>query len=290
MLLAAWGYGKAAEEGPGEIEARIVATGVEGGFGDDLLRLEGVKLMTDGGISDRTAKLSQPYENEPENTGTFVIPPDELAAHVRWVHDRGWPMDCHTCGDVAQEAVVRAYVAAQAASPKPWLRHRVHHAYLPTAEALRLMAAHKIPALVSNPFLTHLGESFVVSLGEERAARMLPMRTYLDTGVPLAGSSDSPIADFNPWVGMAAAVNRSTVAGRVLGPEERITAAEALRSYTIGGAYATRQEGKRGSIEPGKLADLVVLDRDPLSIPPEELALVRSVATMLGGAWVFDGR
>jgi predicted amidohydrolase YtcJ len=290
LLLAAWGFGKAGEEGPGAIEARILAAGISGGFGDDLLRLEGVKLMTDGGISDRTAKMSEPYANEPENTGTFVVPPDDLAAHIRWVHDLGWPMDCHTCGDVAQEAVVRAYVAAQEANPKPWLRHRVHHAYLPAPEVLRLMAAYRIPALVSNPFIAHLGEGFVASIGEERAARMMPMRTYLDAGVPLAGTSDSAVADFNPWVGMAAAVNRTTATGRPLGPEERVNAREALRSYTIGGAYATGQEARRGSIEPGKLADLVVLDRDPLAIPPEELDRIRPVATLFGGAWVFDAR
>ena len=119
---------------------------------------------------------------------------------------------------------------------------------------------------------------------------MMPMRTYLDAGVPLAGSSDSAVSDYNPWVGMCAATTRSTVTGRVLGESERITTREALRSYTIGGAYATGQERRRGSIEPGKLADLVVLERDPLTLDPEELIEVKPLATMLGGRWVFDRR
>ena len=228
--------------------------------------------------------------SEPDNRGTWVVEPARLTELIRWVHDLGWSIDTHTCGDEAQETVVRAYAAAQTANPKPWLRHRVHHAYFPTPAAMRLMAQHKIPAVVSNPFLRNLGESFVASLGEERASRAMPMRSYLDAGVPLAGSSDSAVSDYNPWVGMAAAVTRETVTGRVLGEGERITAREALRAYTIGGAYATGRERIAGSIEPGKLADLVLLERDPLAIPPDELAEVQPLATMLGGRWVFDRR
>ncbi len=288
LLLAAWGFGPPEDEVG--LEERFRALGVTGGFGDDLLRLEGIKLMPDGGISDRTARMSEPYLDEPENRGTWVVEPGRLVERIRWVHDLGWPMDIHTCGDEAQATVVRAYAAAQEAAPKPWLRHRVHHAYFPTPETLRLMAEHRIPALVSSPFLANLGEGFVNSLGEARAARAMPMRTYLDAGVPLAGSSDSSITDFNPWVGIHAAVARRTVAGRELGPNERLTPAEALRSYTRGGAYATGLEGIKGSLEPGKLADLVVLDRDPLAIDAEELREVRPVATMLGGEWVYDSR
>jgi predicted amidohydrolase YtcJ len=288
LLLAGWGYGpEAAEVG---LETRFEGIGVGGGFGDDLLRLGGIKLMPDGGISDRTARVSEPYEGEPGNRGTWVIEPGRLAELIRWVHDLGWSMDVHTCGDEAQEATVRAFAAAQAAAPKPWLRHRVHHAYFPTPEALRLMAAHRIPALVSAPFLAHLGEGFVNAVGAARAARAMPMRTYLAAGVPLAATSDSPIADFNPFVGLHAAVARTTVAGRALGPEEGLTPAEALRAYTVGGAFAIGLEAGRGSIAPGKLADLVVLDADPLAVGLDRLPEVRPVATMLGGAWEFDAR
>ena len=287
MLLAGWGFGP--PEAETDLKERFSALGLEGGLGDDLLRLEGIKLMPDGGISDRTARMFEPYLDEPGNRGTWTVPPDELARLIRWTHDLGWSMDIHTCGDEAQETVVRAFAAAQDANPKPWLRHRVHHAYFPTPESLRLMAAYAIPAVVSSPFLANLGEGFVNSLGAERAARAMPMRTYLDAGVAVAGSSDSPITDFNPWVGIAAAVRRRTVTGRVLGAEEALSAEEALRSYTLVGAAVSGREGRIGSLAPGKVADLIVLDRDPLAIEPDELPEVRPVATMVGGAWVFGG-
>ncbi len=284
--LAGWGFGQPEDEL--SLRERLAGLGVSGGFGDDLLRLEGVKMMPDGGLGDRTARMLEPYPDG--SHGEWVVDPDELPELIRFCHDLGFPVDCHTCGDECQELVVRAYATAQQESPKPWLRHRVHHAYFPTPAALELMARHGIPAVVSSPFITNLGESYVVSVGEERAARVMPMRAYLDAGVPLAGSSDSFITDFDPWVGIHAAAMRTTVTGRVLGESERLTPLEALRSYTLGGAYATGREARLGSLEPGKLADLVVLDRDPLGIPAGELREVRPLATVLGGRFVHDAR
>lgn len=287
MLLAGWGFGKPEIETG--LEARFAASGLEGGLGDDWLRLEGIKLMPDGGMSDRTARMFEPYLDEPGNRGTWTVEPERLVALIRWVHDLGWPMDIHTCGDEAQAIVVRAYADAQLANPKPWLRHRVHHAYFPTPETLALMAEFRIPAVVSSPFLANLGEGFVNSVGAKRAARAMPMQTYLRAGVPFAGSSDSPITAFDPWVGIAAAVNRRTVAGRVLGADEALSPEDALRSYTVGGAFASGREDRLGRISPGMLADLVVLDRDPLAVPPDELTTIRPTATMAGGRWVFGG-
>jgi predicted amidohydrolase YtcJ len=286
MLIAAWGFGAPeTEEG---LEERIASMGIGGGFGDDLLRLEGVKFMIDGGMSDRTARMFDSYLDQPDHRGTWVVEPNRLVKLIRLVHDLGWPMDIHTCGDEAQEVVVGAYADAQRENPKRWLRHRVHHAYFPTEKALESMAEAQISAVVSSPFLTNLGEGFVNSVGPERASRAMPMRTYLDAGVPLAGSSDSYITDYNPWVGIHAAVNRRTVTGRDLCKDsEALTPEEALRSYTLGGAFVTGREDRQGSITPGKLADLVVLDRDPLAVDPDELDQVKPNATMLGGEWVW---
>lgn len=288
MMLAGWGFGSVEEEA--ELENRIHSMGVMTGFGDDMLRIGGVKFMPDGGVGDRTAKVFQAYEGEPDNFGQWIVEPRELTRLIRLVHDLGFAIDTHTCGDEAQEVTVEAYAAAQDANPKPWLRHRAHHAYLPTERALELMSRYKIPAVVSNPFLWSLGESYITSLGFERASRMMPMRTYLDRGVPLAGSSDSPVAVFDPWIGFRAAVTRETVKGTVMDASERISPMETLRSYTIGGAYALGRERDLGSIEPGKCADLVVLDEDPLTAEPDRFLDWKPRATMVGGAWTVDHR
>lgn len=286
MLLGAWGFAPASREP--ELKRWIEEMGVHGGFGDAWLRLEGVKFLLDGGVGDRTARFYTAYAAEPASQGQWVVDPDEYPRLVRWVHDLGWSIDTHTCGDAAQDLAVRAYASAQEEAPNPRLRHRVHHAYLPTSQALTLMSRHAIPALVSNPFIVNLGESFVVSLGEDRASRIMPMTSYLRAGVPLAGTSDSPITDFNPWLGLYGAVARTTVTGRELDTGERISRVEAIRSYTIGGAFATGVDHSRGSLEVGKLADLIQIDRDPLAVDDASLRDTVVERTMLDGEWVYE--
>ena len=288
MSIAGWGFG--AQKDDALIRERVASVGVMGGFGDDLLWIDGVKLMPDGGAGDRTAKMYEPYEGEPDNRGTWTVPPDELVGHIQWAHEHGYAMDIHTCGDEAQDVAVAAFGKAQETCPNPRLRHRVHHAYLPTEQALTTMAKHQIPAVVSNPFLWSLGESYITSLGRDRASRMMPMRTYLNRGVPLAGSSDSPVATHNPWIGIASAISRTTVQGTELGPDERLTPDEALQMYTTGGAFVIHREATLGSIEPGRQADLIVLDYDPRERTPAELMGTEARATMVAGRWVHDAR
>lgn len=286
LLMAAWGFVPADDEP--ELEDHILAMRKVQARDSALVRVAGVKLLPDGGVGDRTARLLEPYEGEPDNYGVWAVPEDELPHRIRWVHDHGWAMDIHTCGDAAQQVSVKAFAGAQASNPNPALRHRVHHAYLPTPETLDRMAQHRIPAVISTPFIRSLGESFVQSLGEERAQRVMPFRTYLAHGVPLAGSSDSTVADFNPWVGMATAITRETVTGRVLGADEVLTPEEALRLYTTGAAFGMGRERELGRIAPGFRADLVVLDTDPFDddVSPEELMETKPARVMLDGRWV----
>jgi hypothetical protein len=288
MSIAGWGFG--AQRDDALIEDRLDGIGVMGGFGNDLLWIDGVKLMPDGGVGDRTARLYEPYEGEPDNHGSWTVPPDELVAHIQWAHEHGYAMDIHTCGDEAQDVAVTAFTRAQEIAPNPRLRHRVHHAYLPTEQALTAMALHQIPAVVSNPFLWSLGESYRTAIGDARAARMMPMRTYLNRGVPLAGSSDSPVATHNPWIGMASAITRTTVRGTVLGADERLSPDEALRMYLSGGAFVLNRQDSLGTITTGALADLIVLDADPRTLSPDALMAVEALATMVGGRWVHDAR
>jgi predicted amidohydrolase YtcJ len=240
----------------------------------------------DGGIGDRTAAISSPFEGS-EDCGQFVVPEEDLVDLVRFCHERGWSCESHTCGDRAQDAVVAAYAAAYRATPNPVLRHRVHHAYLPTRRTLDLMAEFQIPAILNPPFLYYMGDSFVTSLGAARADVMKPARTYLNAGVPLAGSSDSTVSDYNPFVGMGTMVMRRTITGHVLDQSERLSRQEAIRLYTSGAAFAMRREREWGSLEPGKWADLTVLDRDILACPEEEIMAIKPVMTLLNGSVVM---
>jgi predicted amidohydrolase YtcJ len=284
LCLAGWGFGSAAWEP--QIKPWVASLGIGGGFGDDRLWFDAVKFMVDGGIGDRTAALHEPYAGSADR-GQFIVPEESLPELVRWCHDRGWPVESHTCGDRAQDAVVAAYAAAYEAAPAPHLRHRIHHAYLPTPGTLALMARHDIPAIINPPFLHYMGESFVASLGAARAARMKPARDYLAAGITLAGSSDSSVSDYNPFVGIWTLVARRTLADRVLGPEQRLTRAEAIRLYTSGAAHALRKEAVWGSLEPGKWADLTILDRDILTCPEDAIRETRPIVTFLGGEVTF---
>jgi predicted amidohydrolase YtcJ len=287
LLLGAYGFAPLdLMEG---LQGWIQGYGVHGGFGDDMLRLEGIKFGLDGGVGDRTGRFYEPYLNEPDNYGQWVIDPDEYPHMVRWAHDQGWSIDTHTCGTAAQDLAVRAMIAAQRANPNPRLRHRVHHGYFPSDDVLPMMAEHRIGALVSTPFITNLGDSYILSIGEERASRTIPLASYLKAGVPVASTSDTPITDYNPFVGMYAAVARKTVQGRQFDLSEAISREDAIRSYTISGAWATGLEHRKGSLEPGKLADLTVLDRDPLTCSDEELRDTIVTRTMVGGTWVYEG-
>ena len=286
MCIAGWGFGTADQEAT--IETRVDSTGVASGYGDPLLKFDVVKFMPDGGVGDRTALMFQPYLNEPNNCGQFVFSERDLFNHVDWCHDRGWSIDCHACGDRMIELVAKAYAAAYERRPDARIRHRLHHAYLPTPTALELMREYRIPALATIPFLTNLGESFVTSLGEDRASGIMPLRSYLDAGVPLALSSDAPVTTFNPFVGFYSAVTRKTVYGRTLGADERISREEALRLYTLDAARVTFEDDIKGSLTPGKLADIAVLDRDILTAPEDDLAGTRAALTMIGGRVVVD--
>ena len=286
LLLGSYGY--APVDMMAGLQDWIEGYGIQGGFGNEMLRLEGMKFGLDGGVGDRTGRFYEPYLDEPDNYGQWVVDPEEYPHMVRWAHDLGFSIDTHTCGTAAQDLAVQAMIAAQRAAPNPRLRHRIHHGYFPSDEILPRMAEHQIGALVSTPFITNLGDSYIRSIGEERASRTVPMASYLRAGVPMASSSDSPITDFNPFVGMYAAVARKTLQGAQFDMSEAISREAAIRSYTIAGAWATGLEHRKGSIEPGKLADLIQVDRDPLSCTDEELRDTVVTRTMVGGTWVYE--
>ena len=272
-------------------------------LGDRFLRWRGVKVYGDGGVGTRSAWMSEPFhmwdEIEGErNLGNPVVASyPEREAQYRAIRSHGWDLHTHSCGDQAMRQTVDLYMKLldemQAESGElPDLRWSVIHAYFPIEPETRVlddMARYGIVASTNPVFNWQQGFSFAANSGPERMARLQPFRSYVRGGVIMASGSDYGVTTHNPWMGFYALLTRrDQKSGVVHGADETLTIAEALRSYTWNGAFLTHDDQHRGSLEPGKLADLVVLDLpglDALEEDPELLFSMREriVATMVEG-------
>jgi predicted amidohydrolase YtcJ len=268
-----------------EIE-RLDAWGMRTGFGNDLLRIGGTKLYTDGAIAGRTARISKPYVGRPDDYGILTVTQEELDRRVLKAHGEGWQVGIHANGDVAIEMVLASYEKAIKARPAADPRFRIEHCTLVNPEILRRM---KALGVIPTPFCTYVYQHCEKwpAYGEERLDWMFAMRSFLDAGIPATGSSDYIPGPFPPLLGMQSCVTRRGKDGKVWGARQKITVEEAIRCYTRHSAYASFDEGRKGSIEAGKLADLVVLGADPFATDPELLSKIPVEGTMVGGRWVW---
>ncbi|HEY8211276.1 MAG TPA: amidohydrolase [Myxococcaceae bacterium] len=258
-------------------------------FVSDRLRADTVKVFADGGLSGATAALRVPYRGREaqEDRGLLRANAEELVELTREAHLKGLRVATHVIGDRAIDAVLDAYEALARLGPGP--RHRLEHFGLPhpdqVARAVRL-GAFAVPQAV---FVHDLGRNFRQHLPDALLSRAYPLRDMLRAGLPVALSSDAPVvADENPLLGLRAAVLRRDEDGEAIAPEQSISAAEALFAYTMGGALASGDGGNRGSLTPGKWADLAVLTADPTAVPPEALADLRVDLTFVAGEPAFE--
>jgi len=266
---------------------KMIEAGVRTGLGDEWVRVGAVKLVCDGSISERTARLSQPYVGRPDDYGILVTPEAELYEQARKAHMAGWQIGTHANGDVAIDMTLRVYERLQKETPRRDPRFRLEHCTLINPELVaRIRALGAIP----NPFSTYVyyhGEK-MREYGAERLNRMFAVRSFLDAGIRVTQTSDYPPGPFEPMMALQSQVTRTDSKGNVWGAAQRVTVEEALRVGTLHGAYASFEEGLKGSITPGKLADLVVLGRDPLREEPSKLITIPIQRTMVGGRWVFE--
>jgi predicted amidohydrolase YtcJ len=269
------------------IEA-MAAFGRRTGDGDDDLRVGPIKIFVDGGFTGPAAYTRLPYKGHDQYRGTLTMTEAELSRMVREAHDAGWQLGIHAIGDAAIELAVGAVHEALIANPREDHRHYLNHfTVMPDAGTMELMAADGV-AITQQPNFTYTLEGrYVANLDGDRLAHNNPLRTPMRHGVFVALSSD--ILPIGPHVGLYAAVTRKGRSGAVYAADEALTIEEALRGYTRNGAWLTREETSKGSIEAGKLADLVVLSDDPLTGPPEELLEARVLRTYLGGRLVYEG-
>jgi hypothetical protein len=251
------------------------------------LTAQAVKIWADGGMSSRTAAIHGTYPVPPFGSGILYFAPDELTAMVRDFAARGFQVCVHAQGDRAIEIVLDAYEQALAGTRGNPRRHRIEHggAMYP---ALTARAAELGITVVSQPgFLSGLGDGFADAFGAQ-ADRLYAFRSWQRAGITVAGSSDAPVIAPDPRTGIRDAIVRRTAAGRVIGPDERLAARDALALYTTGGAYAMHREAEIGSLEPGKLADFTVLDRNPLRVDPEQITGIQVLATVVDGTPTYQ--
>ena len=262
--------------------------GIRSGMGDDRLRIGGIKMVADGAIASRTAYLSQPYVDSCCDHGILTMTGEEIAGNVMAMHAAGFQVCIHANGDATIDLVLRAYEQAQAADPRPDPRHRIEHCTLVNPDLLTRM---RRLGAVATPFCTYVyyhGEKMRF-YGAERLQWMFAQRSFLDYGVTATGATDYPPGPFEPLMGIQSCVTRTDSEGREWGVNQRISVEEALRIYTQNGAYAGFEEHRKGSITPGKLADLVVLGADPTAVDPFAIKDIAVERTMVGGETVYEG-
>jgi hypothetical protein len=259
--------------------------GLAGPFGSAELRISGMKFYADGSLIGGTAAFDEPYGEHGEFRGSLYWSPGELAALVRDGHEAGWQIGIHAQGDRAMQMSLDAIDQAIRAYPRDDPRPRIEHAGYPTPAQIRRMRDLGVITVNQPSYLYESGDEFLVRLGD-RAQRLQPLRSELDDGVRVVLSSDSFVASYRPLDTIVAAVERRTMEGAPIGADQALTAEEAILAHTIEAARAVGMDDLVGSLEPGKLADFVVLDGDPFAARGG-LRAVGVHLTVQGGQTVF---
>jgi predicted amidohydrolase YtcJ len=262
-----------------------VDLGLRTGFGDDRLDLGAVKVFTDGGVMVRTAALTEPFVGT-DNVGVLAQPPEEIMVVVADAHAAGWQLGIHAIGDRAIDLALDAIDAAQHAHPRPDPRHRIEHCGIARPDQLDRMAELGVIASIQPCFLVTNSEDYAAVLGPDRVHWQYRGKSFLDKGVAVVGSSDRPLGNGSPLVGIQYMVDRTSVRGMVTGPDEGITVEQAIATYTSGAAHAARREHDFGSVTARKHADFTVLADDPRQVPTSRIAKIEVVATIVGGSVV----
>ena len=265
--------------------AGFKAAGIYTGFGDEWVRVGGVKFAADGSASERTMRMSTPYVGT-DDYGILTMTQEEIHEAVDDAHTHDFQIGIHANGDVTIDMVLKAYERALAKWPSPDRRHRIEHCSLVNPGLLKRI---KALGVVPTPFWTYIyfhGEKWK-EYGDEKMRSMFAHRSFLDEGIHVAGASDYTPGPFEPLMAIQSMVTRKDYAGRTWGENQKVTVDEALAIATMNGARASREEQLKGSITAGKLADFVMLEKDPHDVPPDTIKDIRIVRTVVGGKTMY---
>ena len=276
-------------EAIGDMLEGMIRTGLQTGFGDEWIKLGATFEHTvDGSFSERTMRMSQPFPGvSPPYFGNLTETQDVLDAWVERVHRAGIDVNCHANGDVAIASVLTALERAQKLHPRPEARPKITHCTMVNDDLVRRIKAANVTPAVFSTYPYYNSDKFHF-YGEALLAHFMAFRSFLDAGVPVAAGSDFQPGPFSPLMAIQGMVTRTGWNGEVWGANQRVTVEEALRINTLNGAHASREEGIKGSITAGKLADFVVLADDLHTVPHEKIKDIQIVRTVTGGATVYQ--
>lgn len=258
-------------------------------YGNDRLEISSVKLYSDGALGSRGAAMIEPYSDDPENRGLPFWTQEELDAMVEKANGMGFQVGIHAIGDLGNRMSLDAFARAQDGKPSP-LRNRIEHSQIITLEDIPRFAELGVIASMQSTHATSDKNMAEDRVGPDRILGGYAWRRMLDAGVILANGSDFPVELSNPFHGLYAAVTRQGRDGEPEGgwyADQALTRGEALHSFTLAGAYAARQEDRLGSLEPGKWADFIVIDRDYFTIPAAQIDDIVVLETWVGGEQVY---
>ncbi|MCX6649603.1 MAG: amidohydrolase [Candidatus Bathyarchaeota archaeon] len=263
------------------VQKQSYEMGIRTGFGNDMIKIGPSKHLMDGSLGARTAALFEPYSDEPSTKGLLIMPPEVLDEKAKAAHRHGNQLAIHAIGDYAIECVINSIQAALKEKPRKDHRHRIEHCEILTAGQIeRIKELGIIPAVQPN-FVGEWagpGSMYEQRLGDERNRLNNPYRILLDEGITIAFGSDG--MPFHPIYGVWSAVNHGI-------KDARITLVEAIKCYTLNGAYASFDEDVKGSIEVGKLADVAVIDRDLTKSKPEDIRDAKVYMTIVNGKILY---
>jgi predicted amidohydrolase YtcJ len=262
------------------------AAGLYTNFGNEWLRLAGVKFAADGSASERTMRMSTPYVGT-NDYGILTMTQQEIDEAVEDAHAHDFRVAIHANGDVTIDMVLKAYEKALAKRPDPNRRHRIEHCTLVNPDLLKRIKANGV---IPTPFWTYVyyhGEKWA-QYGDEKLRWMFAHRSFLDYGIPVPGASDYVPGPYDPLMAIQSMVTRKDYRGREWGPNQKVTVDEALKIATAHGAWASYEEDLKGTITSGKYADFVILEKDPHDVPPDTIKDIKVVRTVVGGKAVHE--